>query len=83
MPYYPEKDPENAVDFPSFEKMQDRLEDHWSDDDTTAVQAIMADYLTSAQDGFAKAKLWRQTIERAELVAARYEAPDRREGAPE
>lgn len=71
MPYYAYMDPENAVDFPSFEKMQDRLSDAWSDDDTTAVQAIMADYLTSAQDGFAKAKLWRQIGERAELVVAR------------
>lgn len=71
MPYYAYMDPENAVDFPSFEKMQGRLEDHWSDDDTVEVQRIMADYLTGPQDGFAKAKLWRQIGERAELVAAR------------
>lgn len=51
--------------------VQDLLEDNWTDDDTTAVQTIMADYLTGPQDGFAKAKLWRQIGERAELVVAR------------
>ena len=71
MPYYAYMDPENAVDFPSFEKMQDRLDDRWTDDDTVEVQRIMADYLTGHQDGFAKAKLWRQIGERAELVAGR------------
>lgn len=71
MTYYAYMDPENAVDFPSFEKMQDRLDEHWTDDDTVEVQRIMADYLTGAQDGFAKAKLWRQIAERAEMVVAR------------
>lgn len=51
--------------------VQDLLEDNWIDDDTTEVQRIMADYLTGPQDGFAKSKLWRQMIERAELVVAR------------
>ncbi len=51
--------------------VQDLLEDNWIDDDTTEVQRIMADYLTGPKDGFAKAKLWRQIGERAELVVAR------------
>ena len=51
--------------------MQDCLEEHWTDDDTTAVQAIMGDYLGGPRDGFAKAKLWRQIEERAELVVRR------------
>ena len=51
--------------------VQDLLEDNWIDDDTTAVQAIMGDYLGGPRDGFAKAKLWRQIEERAELVVSR------------
>ena len=51
--------------------MQDCLEENWTDDDTTAVQAIMGDYLGGPRDGFAKAKLWRQIEERVELVVSR------------
>lgn len=83
MPYYAEMDPENAVDYPNHEQMTERLADEWSDDDTLAVQSIMADYLTGPLDGYAKSKLWRKMIERAELVAARYEAPSGHTGAPE
>ena len=49
----------------------DLLEEHWTDDDTTAVQAIMGDYMDGPRDGFAKAKMWRQIEERAELVVSR------------
>ena len=62
----------NSPDYdgPEF-TMQDLLEEHWTDDDTTAVQAIMGDYMDGPRDGFAKAKMWRQIEERAELVVSR------------
>lgn len=43
----------------------------WSDDDTAALQSIMAGYLDGPRDGYAKAKLWREISERAEKVVAR------------
>lgn len=62
----------NSPDYDGRElSVMDAIDEHWTDDDTAEVQRIMADYLTGAQDGFAKAKLWRQIAERAEMVVAR------------
>ena len=62
----------NSPDYDGRElTVMDTLDEHWTDDDTTAVQAIMGDYLGGPRDGFAKAKLWRQIEERAELVVSR------------
>lgn len=53
---------------------QGLLSEVWNDDDTDAVQSIMADYMDGPKDGYAKAKLWRMIAERAEAVISRAHA---------
>lgn len=66
-PYHP-----NSPDFvPDDRETLEVLAESWAATDTEAVQEIMADYLDGPCDGFAKAKLWRAIIERAELVVSR------------
>lgn len=62
----------NSPDFvPDERDTGEMLAESWTDTDTEAVQATMADYLDGPRDGYAKAKLWREIIERAELVVSR------------
>jgi hypothetical protein len=62
----------NSPDFvPDERETWEVLAESWADHDTEAVQEIMADYLDGPREGYAKAKLWREIIERAELVVRR------------
>lgn len=71
MPYYADLDPENAVDLKSYNETLGQLLGEWHDNDTDAVAAAMAEFLTSAQDSYAERKLVRMIRDRAESIIER------------
>lgn len=82
MPYYAYLDPENAVDLKSYNETLGQLLGEWHENDTDAVAAAMADYLTGPLDMHATSKLVRAILTRAESIIARAEE-SRQTGGPE
>lgn len=69
--YIKEADPENAVDLKSYNETLGQLLGEWHENDTDAVAAAMAEFLTSAQDSYAERKLVRMIRDRAESIIDR------------
>lgn len=64
-------DPENTVDLKSYNETLGQLLGEWHENDTDAVAAAMADFLTSAQDSYAERKLVRMIRDRAKSIIER------------
>lgn len=82
MPYYADLDPENAVDLKSYNETLGQLLGEWHENDTDAVAAAMADWLTGPMDDYATSKLASAIKLRAESILSRAEE-SRQTGAPE
>jgi hypothetical protein len=73
MTYFPALDPENAVDLKPYNEMLGQLLGEWHENDTDAVAAAMADWLTGPMDDYATSKLASAIKLRAESINRRAE----------
>lgn len=64
-------DPENAVNLASYKETLGQLLGEWHENDTDAVAAAMADYMTGPLDMHATSKLVRAILSRAESIIER------------
>lgn len=64
-------DAPEAVDLKTFTEQEGELHEHWHENDQDEVIRIMADWLTGLQDQYAKDKLVRMFIARAQSIADR------------
>lgn len=81
--YIKDADPENAVDLKSYNETLGQLLGEWHENDTDAVAAAMADWLTGLRDPYATQKLANAIKLRAESIIERAEeaaAVDPRDG---
>lgn len=82
MTYYAAMDPENAVDLKSYKETLGELLGEWHENDTDAVAAAMADWLTGPMDEYAASKLASAIKLRAYSIIRRAEE-SRQTGAEE